>query len=382
MQKPILIKNADVYAPEHLGRRDILVAAGKIIAMGESLSPNLPDMETVDARGRIAAPGLIDQHIHVTGGGGEGGWNSRCPEINFSELVKAGVTTFLGVSGTDSMSRSISNLLAKVRGLTLEGATGWMWTSNYAYPPTAVTQDVRTDLFAIPECLGVKIAMGDHRSSFPTAAEVLRLLSVIRVAGMLTGKTGFLHVHCGDWADDIFPIFDECNKHGIPYKHMRPTHVGRHPEVFRQACEFAKKGGFIDVTTGGGSYMGSAADIVRAAVDAGVELSHITLSSDGQGSMPRFNDKGEMVGFGVGSIMADIETIRELAKVWGLEKALLPMTRTIASALCLPGKGVLEVGADADILIFNQDLGFDWVFMRGRPCMREGEIAVKGAFEL
>lgn len=382
MQKPILIKNADVYAPEHLGRRDILVAAGKIIAMGESLSPNLPDMETVDARGRIAAPGLIDQHIHVTGGGGEGGWNSRCPEINFSELVKAGVTTFLGVSGTDSMSRSISNLLAKVRGLTLEGATGWMWTSNYAYPPTAVTQDVRTDLFAIPECLGVKIAMGDHRSSFPTAAEVLRLLSVIRVAGMLTGKTGFLHVHCGDWADDIFPIFDECNKHGIPYKHMRPTHVGRHPEVFRQACEFAKKGGFIDVTTGGGSYMGSAADIVRAAVDAGVELSHITLSSDGQGSMPRFNDKGEMVGFGVGSIMADIETIRELAKVWGLEKALLPMTRTIASALCLPGKGALVVGADADILIFNQDLGFDWVFMRGRPCMREGEIAVKGAFEL
>lgn len=382
MQKPILIKNADVYAPEHLGRRDILIAAGKIIAMGESLSPNLPDMETVDARGRIAAPGLIDQHIHVTGGGGEGGWNSRCPEINFSELVKAGVTTFLGVSGTDSMSRSISNLLAKVRGLTLEGATGWMWTSNYAYPPTAVTQDVRTDLFAIPECLGVKIAMGDHRSSFPTAAEVLRLLSVIRVAGMLTGKTGFLHVHCGDWADDIFPIFDECNKHGIPYKHMRPTHVGRHPEVFRQACEFAKKGGFIDVTTGGGSYMGSAADIVRAAVDAGVELSHITLSSDGQGSMPRFNDKGEMVGFGVGSIMADIETIRELAKVWGLEKALLPMTRTIASALCLPGKGALEVGADADILIFNQDLGFDWVFMRGRPCMREGEIAVKGAFEL
>lgn len=382
MQKPILIKNADVYAPEHLGRRDILVAAGKIIAMGESLSPNLPEMETVDARGRIAAPGLIDQHIHVTGGGGEGGWNSRCPEINFSELVKAGVTTFLGVSGTDSMSRSIPNLLAKVRGLTVEGATGWMWTSNYAYPPCSVTQDVKTDLFAIPECLGVKIAMGDHRSSFPNAEEVLRLLSVIRVAGMLTGKTGFLHVHCGDWADDIFPIFDECNKHGIPYKHMRPTHVGRHPEVFRQACEFAKKGGFIDVTTGGGSYMGTAADIMRAAVDAGVELSHITLSSDGQGSMPRFNDKGEMVGFGVGSIMADIETIRELAKDWGLEKALLPMTRTIASALCLPGKGALEVGADADILIFNQDLGFDWVFMRGRPCMREGEVVVKGAFEL
>ena len=74
-----------------------------------------------------------------------------------------------------------------------------MWTSNYAYPPATITGSVKGDLFAIPECLGVKIAMGDHRSSFPTDQEVLRLLSEIRVAGMLTGKTGFLHVHCGDW---------------------------------------------------------------------------------------------------------------------------------------------------------------------------------------
>ena len=316
---PILIKNADVYAPEHLGTRDIFLAGGKIVAMAEKLDVTLPDLEVIDAAGYIVAPGLVDQHIHITGGGGEGGWHSRCPELVFSELVKAGVTTFLGVSGTDSMTRSVENLLAKVRGLKNEGASGWMWTSNYAYPVTTITKDVRTDMLAIPEVLGVKIALGDHRSSFPNQHEIMQILADVRVSGMLTGKTGFLHVHLGDFPYS-FDIFDECVAQGMPIKHIRPTHVARHPEVFRRACEFAKKGGFIDITTGGGNYMGSAADAVRAALADGVPFDRITLSSDGHGSMPRFNEAGEMVGLGIGSIMCDIETIRELKDELGVER--------------------------------------------------------------
>lgn len=376
----ILIRNADVWAPEHLGRRDILVAGGKILAMGEALRVEIPNMEVIDAAGAKVVPGLIDQHIHVTGGGGEGGWGSRCPELVFSELVKAGVTSFLGVSGTDSMSRSIENLLAKVRGLTAEGASGWMWTSNYAYPVTTITKDVRTELLAIPEVLGVKIAIGDHRSSFPTAQEVLRILADVRVAGMLTGKTGFLHVHLGD-IPTSFDIFESCHKAGIPLKHIRPTHVARHPEVFRRACEFAKAGGIIDITTGGGNYMGGAADAVRAALDAGVPLEQITMSSDGHGSMPRFNEEGEMIGLGVGKIDCDLEAIRILAKEIGLTDALRPMTTTVARALGLPGKGEVKEGFDADLLIMNEKLEPTWVFMKGRVAMREGEIVMKGSFE-
>lgn len=377
---PILIKNADVYAPEHLGTRDIFIAGGKIVAMAEKLDVTLPDLEVIDAAGYIVAPGLVDQHIHITGGGGEGGWHSRCPELVFSELVKAGVTTFLGVSGTDSMTRSVENLLAKVRGLKNEGASGWMWTSNYAYPVTTITKDVRTDMLAIPEVLGVKIALGDHRSSFPNQHEIMQILADIRVSGMLTGKTGFLHVHLGDFAYS-FDIFDECVAQGMPIKHIRPTHVARHPEVFRRACEFAKKGGFIDITTGGGNYMGSAADAVRAALAADVPFDRITLSSDGHGSMPRFNEAGEMVGLGIGSIMCDIETIRELKDELGVEKALTPMTKTVAGALGLETKGGIAVGKDADILFLTKDFDIDWVFMMGKVAMRKGEVVMKGAFE-
>ena len=377
---PILIKNADVYAPEHLGTRDIFIAGGKIVAMAEKLDVTLPDLEVIDAAGYIVAPGLVDQHIHITGGGGEGGWHSRCPELVFSELVKAGVTTFLGVSGTDSMTRSVENLLAKVRGLKNEGASGWMWTSNYAYPVTTITKDVRTDMLAIPEVLGVKIALGDHRSSFPNQHEIMQILADVRVSGMLTGKTGFLHVHLGDFAYS-FDIFDECVAQGMPIKHIRPTHVARHPEVFRRACEFAKKGGFIDITTGGGNYMGSAADAVRAALAADVPFDRITLSSDGHGSMPRFNEAGEMVGLGIGSIMCDIETIRELKDELGIEKALTPMTKTVAGALGLETKGGIAVGKDADLLFLTKDFDIDWVFMMGKVAMRQGEVVMKGAFE-
>lgn len=377
---PILIKHADVYAPEHLGTKDLFLAGGKIVAMADELTIDLPDLEVIDATGYVVTPGLIDQHIHVTGGGGEGGWQSRCPELVFSELVKAGVTTFMGVSGTDSMSRSIENLLAKVRGLKAEGASGWMWTSSYAYPVTTITKDVKTDMFAIPEVLGVKLALGDHRSSFPTQTEVMRILSQIRVSGMLTGKTGFLHVHLGDLPYS-FDIFDECVKQGMPIKHIRPTHVARHPEVFRRACEFAKQGGFIDITTGGGNFMGTATDAVREALKNGVPYDRITLSSDGHGSMPRFNEAGEMVGLGVGSIMCDLEVVRELKDEMGIEKALLPMTKTVAGALGLEAKGGIAVGKDADLLFMTKDFEPAWVFMMGKVAMRNGEVVMKGAFE-
>lgn len=217
MATAILFKNADLYAPEHKGIKQILTVNDKIIAVEDEISADLPGLEVIDLNGAIVTPGLIDQHIHVTGGGGEGGPLTRAPELNFSELVEGGITSFVGVSGTDSETRPIEALMAKVRALTKEGATGWMWTSNYRYPPTTVTGDVRKDLLTIPECLGVKIAMGDHRCSFPTTQEVLRVLSDCRVGGMICGHDSYLHVHLGD-LPIAFPAFMECVKMGMPIK--------------------------------------------------------------------------------------------------------------------------------------------------------------------
>ena len=69
-----LIKNIDVYAPEKLGIKDVLVAGGKVCKIADSIElPAVLDAEVIDGTGKILLPGFIDCHVHVLGGGGEGG---------------------------------------------------------------------------------------------------------------------------------------------------------------------------------------------------------------------------------------------------------------------------------------------------------------------
>ncbi len=77
----LLLKNADLYAPEHVGRSDVLLGGGKILAVSKGLDFRVEGLEVYDLEGKILAPGLIDQHVHITGGGGEAGYHSRTPEI-------------------------------------------------------------------------------------------------------------------------------------------------------------------------------------------------------------------------------------------------------------------------------------------------------------
>jgi beta-aspartyl-dipeptidase (metallo-type) len=377
-----LIKNALVYAPEELGAQDILVVDDKIAAVGRDLTVVMPDLETIDAKGRIVTPGFIDQHIHVTGGGGEGGPKTRTPEIMLSELIECGTTSLVGVSGTDSVTRSIENLLAKVRALTSEGVSAWMYTSNYEFPPTTLSGSVRKDLLLVPEVLGVKIALGDHRSSFPTTQEVLHLLTDIRVGGMIAGKLGVLHVHTGN-VPGAFEMYDEILAKGFPIRHIRPTHCARDKYVFEKALAFARKGGRIDITTGGSCCFASPADAVQVAWESGIDESLITLSSDGHGSVPRFNDKGEMVGLGVGGVACNLRDLKVLLfRGERTSKVLSLLTKNVARALELPGKGEIKKGASADLCFFDADWNLQSVMSRGVVMMRDKDLLVKGTFEL
>lgn len=378
----ILIKNARVFAPKDLGVVDVLMANERILAVGKDLAPNLPDLQTVEAGGMIMTPGFFDQHIHVTGGGGEGGPATRTPELVLSELVACGTTDVVGVSGTDYTTRSIPNLLAKVRALQAEGVSAWMYTSNYRCPPTLLTDSIGNDLFFIPEVLGVKIALGDHRSSFPDVQTVLSMLADIRVGAMLAGKIGFLHIHNGN-IPGAFAMYEEIVSRGFPVKHIRPTHCGRIRHVFDSAVQFALKGGWIDITTGASCCFDHPAQTVVEAIAAGVDPTHITLSTDGHGSVPRFNDKGEMVGLGVGGVDGNLkETIRLIRDHnMPIEQALTFTTSNVAGALGIKGHGVIETGACANACLFTEDFELKGVFARGREMMRDGEILVKGTFE-
>lgn len=372
----LLIKNARVYAPAPLGRMDILVAGGRIAAMEEALDPHLPGVEVLDAEGKTAVPGFIDQHVHITGGGGEGGLHTRVPELQLSAALRAGVTTLVGVLGTDSITRSVENLVAKAKALTNEGITAYCLTSAYQYPPLTLTGSVMKDIVFVSEILGCKLAIADHRGSHPTREEIIRLVSDIRMAALVSGKPGVLHMHTGADPAGIEPIMDIVRTTDIPICHFRPTHMGRRLD---QAAAFTRMGGYADIT------VGERTAAVFPGLLAEADPALLTLSSDANGSMPRWDEKREhIVGMGVGQIGDLYRTVRAMVTEEGvpLETALTFITKNVAQSLMLyPRKGALKVGSDADLVLLDQDLEIDSVIAKGRRMMADRELLVKGTFE-
>ena len=379
----LIIKGADVYAPEHLGMMDVMVCGGKIEKMAGDIPVCYEDCQVIDGRGKILAPGIIDQHVHLTGGGGEGSFHTRAPEASFSELIRGGVTTVVGLLGTDGITRSVENLLAKVKALREEGITAFCLTGSYGWPSVTVTGDVKKDIVFISEVLGLKLAISDHRAPNISVDELIRVASDVRVAGMLSGKPGIITLHMGDDPRGLEPVFQALERTSIPIKTFRPTHVARNWDLFDQALKFGKMNGYIDITCDSGREK-KVAEALRRAQKAGVDLGRITISSDGQGSWSDYDEEGNLVKIGVSSVSAVFRQIMDLVRCGelNLEQALSIATANPAKALELSAKGRICPGADGDLLLIRRDnLALDMVLAMGRVMMGHGEPVVRGTFE-
>ena len=379
----LIIKGADVYAPEHLGMMDVMVCGGKIEKMAGDIPVCYEDCQVIDGRGKILAPGIIDQHVHLTGGGGEGSFHTRAPEASFSELIRGGVTTVVGLLGTDGITRSVENLLAKVKALREEGITAFCLTGSYGWPSVTVTGDVKKDIVFISEVLGLKLAISDHRAPNISVDELIRVASDVRVAGMLSGKPGIITLHMGDDPRGLEPVFQALERTSIPIKTFRPTHVARNWDLFDQALKFGKMNGYIDITCDSGREK-KVAEALRRARKAGVDLGRITISSDGQGRWSDYDEEGNLVKIGVSSVSAVFRQIMDLVRYGelNLEQALSLATANPAKALELSAKGRICPGADGDLLLIRRDnLALDMVLAMGRVMMEHGEPVVRGTFE-
>lgn len=386
----LLLKNADLYAPAPAGRADLLVAGGRILRIEAEVRIPGAYCETVDASGLIAAPGFIDGHVHVTGGGGEGGYATRTPELMLSDAVRGGVTTIVGCLGTDGVTRSLAALLAKTRGLEEEGLSTFMWTGHYAVPAQTLTGSIERDLLLIDKVIGVgEVAISDHRSSQPTFDELARVAAESRRGGILSGKAGVVNVHVGDGSRGLSLLRRILAETEIPASQFLPTHVNRNPALFEEGIAWAKAGGAVDLTTSSVPASLEQGEVkcgkgLRRMLEAGVDVSRITFTSDGQGSLPDFDEQGRLRRLEIGRVTSLFAAVRDAVREEGLPlgTALTVITANPARLLELRGKGQLAAGADADLVLLDpHGLEIRGVVAKGRWLMRDGELLAKGTFE-
>ncbi len=386
----IILKNGDVYLPDHAGIKDILIAGEKIVAVGDKIGigkNELPSLQVIDCTGMKVIPGLIDAHVHVAGAGGEGGPSTRTPEMKLSSMLDGGITTIVGCLGTDGFTRSIESVLMKVKALRAEGVSAYMYTGSYQVPTPTLLGDIGKDIALIEEVIGVgEIALSDHRSSCPSTAELIRLVSQARVGGMLGGKAGIANIHMGDAVNPFRPIYEAVERSELKLTQFFPTHCSRNPYIFEDAKTYGKKG-YVDLTASSYPYdMENEIKPSRAVQEllkAGVPLEHITFTSDGNGSLPNFDSQGRLVSIDMGlplSVFTEIiDTV--LQEKMPLEKAIKIVTSNVASILRLKNKGGINPGKDADVVILDKEFRIRDMIARGEPMTLDYKRLKKGTYE-
>lgn len=385
-----VIRNAEIYSPDYLGKKDLLLAFDKIALIEEDIQ--LPDTiphEVMDAEGKIIFPGFIDSHVHITGGGGEGSYRTRTPELTLSKATSAGITTIVGVIGTDGTTRTMPDLIAKARGLEEEGITCYVHTGSYQVPVKTLTGKIEDDIILIDRVIGAgEIAISDHRSSQPTVEEMAKIASAARIGGMLSGKAGIVNVHLGDSPSKLSLLEQVVETTDIPIKTFHPTHINRTEELFNAGIAYAKKGGNIDFTTSTIPQFLEEGEVkcstgLKRALEAGVPVERVTFTSDGQASLPAFSASGEFEGLQIGSVASLYKEVRDAIVEDGVQisDAIKVITKNPASLLRLNQKGEIAVEKDADLVVVDADFQIDTVFARGRKMVEARECLVKGTFE-
>lgn len=371
-----LLKDATVYSPEFLGNKDILLCFDKVALIENNINPTgFKDVEIVNCDGKIVFPGFIDLHVHITGGGGEGGFTTRTEEAKAEDILKYGITTVVGVLGADGVTRNMPNLYAKARQLELEGLSTYIYTGSYQVPVITLTGNIQNDMVFVDKVIGVgEICLADSRAFEPSFDEISRIAAQTRNGAIISGKAGLVHFHLGLGESAMEYMFRLSNETLIPKQHILPTHVNRTKVLFSRALEYLKQGGNIDLTAGfipsdTDKECVATYDALRTILDRNLDFSGITISSDAYGSVPTFDENGNVVSSETVSCKILFDEVRTAIKHRAIpvETAIGIITKNAAQRLKIDDrKGTLEVGKDADCVICDSALNIVNVISKGK----------------
>ncbi len=362
-----LIQNGEVFTPDARGVQSVLVVGGRIGFVGAVDARKYADLDVpcdvVDAAGCLVTPGLIDPHQHLIGAGGEQGFATRTSEVGFEELVRAGITTVVGLLGTDTTTRTLTALLGRCKQLDALGLTAYMYTGGFRLPTPTIMSSVMDDIVLIDKVIGVgEIAIADNRSLEPQVHELARVVSSAMVAGTLTGKAGVTHFHVGPSDQRLALLHQLLDQYDVPPESLYPTHNERSEALMDEAIALAQRGAYVDMDT----IEADSVKWLRYYLDHDGPPDRLTVSSDAhaQGTTLRLYEM----------FTACLREARLTP-----DRVLPHFTRNTAQALKLAAKGRLEPGADADILVIdNRSLELRHVLARGRWLLRDGELPQQG----
>ena len=387
-----VIKNIKVYSPKYLGVKDVVISSNKIEGIYDNL--NVPDnfinITIIDGTNKILFPGFIDNHVHINGAGGEGGFRMRTPELKLTDLTTAGVTTVIGCIGTDGVCRDMASLLAKAKSLEEEGITTYCYTGSYEIPVKTLTDSIKKDIMLIDKIIGIgEIAISDTRSSQATYDELVQSIAQARVGGLLSGKSGIANIHLGDGTRGLGYLFRLADETEIPITQILPTHINRNGDLFKSGEKYINKGGYIDLTTSTPENLLapgelSASEALSILVNNNSNIENVTFSSDGNGSMPIFDEDGKLIKVGICTVSSLYDEVRKAIQKYNvnIEDAIKVITSNVSKVLKLHKKGSIEIGKDADLVIVNEsDLMIDTVIAMGKVMIENGEVIIKGTFE-
>lgn len=385
-----LIKNVECYAPSPQGSVDILIANNAIAHIAPDISLTSSLVNVIDGSNLIALPGLVDSLVHISGGGGEGGFHTRTPQMSLTEATLHGVTTVIGALGTDATTRTLPDLVAKAKGLNIEGISAYCYTGSYHLPARTITGSVTDDIVLIDAMIGVgEVAIADHRAAEPTVQALAEVAAQARTGGMISGKAGIVYIHTGDGKRQLSLLHDVINNTDIPASQFYPTHINRNQGLLEAGIAWTRSGGVIDMTTSTNEQFIEegeipAADAIAYCLTNGVTARHLSMSSDGNASLPVFDDNGMLVGLEVGKVGSLFDAFKALVLEHNvsLENAIQVVSTTPARMLKLHQKGKLEPNSDADIVLCNKTtLDIVHVIAKGKHVVAQGKAIVKGTFE-
>ena len=367
----IILKNVTVAGET----TDVLIGAGKILAIGSYTVDERLITQMIDGTGKQLIPGLLDGHVHPIGGGGEAGFATRTPPLSATDFLEAGVTTVVGLLGTDGWTRTGIDLLAHLRGYTSQGIRSFLLSGSYAVPPVSITPSIAEDILLINEVIGIgEIAINDHRSTQPTVHELSRLASQARIAGLLKGVRGTMNVHIGDGKRALALLEEVVEMTDIPITQFLPTHINRSERIFEAGLRWAKQGGRIDFTTCTTEAFIKEGEIpagqaLHRALAAGIPLTRITMSSDAGASLPAFDESGKLLRLETGKPTSMLDAVREAVKHGvHFKDAIQTVTSNVAEAYGISG-GNIQPGERADLLLIDDALQIDTILAEGHAIM-------------